>query len=1162
MSNKIYNSEKRDISYSQRKAELGLGNVDNISLPDYTRLAFSQIQDFINTGSVFSNVKSKAIPLFELPDNCSVKFFIRLRTLEKTLVIKGDVMISNGAIAENILILDNSMNSNVTVNSENSDIVTLAGNNSPYLSFIDIDDSDYISSSRFSKTKEDNKYLAFLFVSDEIMTVLENDTYVMKYIPEEVEYTDIVITLLEYSDVNCIVLNPDKKFLLDSAEENGIILPDMTILLNHSKISSWHNNPFSVGEHSDASSRFYPRIGRYNKSDFRKTTSDFNSLLDENSEELKFIPSTQKEIIPTIDTSSYGLCKISGFNYQKPIPYTTKGTSGDGTDETLSKNIKKVYNFLKGISGADSDVITVAEFRNYVDLTFQIFKSLVNQVLEMSTVINITDVLYEVDSNNNYIANVAANSGAIEVPVESIASFTLDSGKSETKSGIEFDILISNDGGVTYNAIDDTTNFWAKVTTVGDDYSAIRITPSQNWNWQSDRTLFIKLAQKTSVVESGDKVVIEIDDESAEGGKPSICLDPASIIIKLVQKKASVQRGFFINGVKYECFNSDSNKTSGSYSLTINGDTIHSNEDIGDSYEYYTINGVTKLVTECGSDLYNDTPSISFENRGTWYTVVDTNNMLTSNKTVKINCSQNPSFNTKRTTSIVLSSNVKNKNISDSTKETNTLTLEITQLSYSGITPKIFINSMTTVSYIIPGAVKDGVDTEVKTFAIKTENCSLSDYEMSWNGSHNNVNVEIRSISGNGREGELVVKCNKSGQETSKLENENNDALVEDMGIVTFIHKSKDSSTGRATLTLKQHYYCPSWSYVLEPTDSTYKSANQNNFTFTVNGGSRSIAVTSYKRDTREFKSDVSLNWVASKGYNNNSTETDNPYSLLSLSNTTGSNGSVFGCYVGNNKLVCDRPFNSTGSRTSDSDDYWKSGLNLFPGYAKYIVRLNYDTSVGYNKETNVYLTQGSTSLGDPVGKITFDTNKANTYFSESTMKTNIYSAALTHSTCFVANVAKHGEVPNREPELGIPKGYVGYLYIPFYFDITYNSSTTTSLRLVGKNPSTQSSTTNYSSNMSRLFPRVGEINYSLVNYYNSNCRLEDPDVIRTSSGYFMRFNDYSPELLIGTDYAYIKLYCKSTTNSSHYKQTGIRIVMTDPKTGREVKSMFHIRRG
>jgi len=56
-------------------------------------------------------------------------------------------------------------------------------------------------------------------------------------------------------------------------------------------------------------------------------------------------------------------------------------------------------------------------------------------------------------------------------------------------------------------------------------------------------------------------------------------------------------------------------------------------------------------------------------------------------------------------------------------------------------------------------------------------------------------------------------------------------------------------------------------------------------------------------------------------------------------------------------------------------------------------------------------------------------------------------------------------------------------------------------------------------------------------------------------------FGSYKPELLIGTDYAYLKFHCEFI-DSSHYKQTGIRIVMTDPKTGREVKSTFHIRRG
>lgn len=1162
----IVNTNKRDVSNVQRKAELGLGNVDNISLTEYTRLAYSQIQDFINTGSVFSKVTSKAIPLFELPDKCSIKFFAKLKTSEKTLAIKGELMVSSGRLAENILILDDTAEE-AKWNNENADVVTLGGY-SPYLFLIDLDDStdsSCVSSTLFNKTYSDNRYLVTLCTGP----IVEG-----KIQPVEIEYEEIQITLLEYTNTHCIILNPSNEFLTSEGENNvnEFKLPGIFIELNHSKFSSWHDNPFSVGNHADDSSRFRPRVASYNNKDFRNIT-DFDNLKTDLGDIYKFTPTTLRTD-EGVDTSSYGLCKISGFTYYKPVDYA-KNPSGESEGEssensTVVDNIKNLRKFINGIIGSDTDVITVAQFKNFSEIVFQIIKSMVNKVEDTSSVIDIVDGFDSINDSNQYLFSSPANGRSrFEVSIKSTVSWETGTGKLNTK-GVKYNAFISR-GNDVWELLNE--NDWItidipediifpedseSVTHISDtSESKIGIVVKENWDWSSNREAHIKLLQASNEEE---KIEAEVEDPEGEGTTINSVGAPAEVEFIISQPKASVQRGFVIGGEKFECFNS-SNSTSTTYTYNVDGSSSMSG-DLDNTYEYYVLNGVEKQI----STLVESGATVSVENgANSWFLLSNTENMLNGNNKATLNYGTNPSFSNKRQDTIILTSPL-NKNITNTNlSEINRLILNVVQSNYSGITPKIFINKTTTVTEIIPGAIKDGEWEEITRFNITTENCNINDYNIDTSklvsALSQNIKLEYSVDSNVGsRSATLVLSCNRSGNETASRESEDDSSLTTDYGMVTFTHKSNVSSTGKAVLTIKQHYYCPTWKYTLEAADDSYKTPSSSNFTLASSGGTKQIQISSFKVDERGKKSRVSLPWVVSKGYNNNmSTETQNPYYLVTLNNSSGTDGGYVSCSIGNNNLVGSRVFGYGGSSTADSDSYWASSLNLFPGYGKYILNLNYNTSVGYVKESKVYITQGYTSFSNPVAKINF-TSKATTFFSESTMKTTISSIYLTRSDCFVDNTnPRHTAIPKDIAELGLPKGFKGYLYLPFNFDVTYNSSTNNTLSIIGKNSSTHTSTI-YSNNMSRLFPNVGGIRQDLANYYSnpSNYSIKELEAT-TSKGYTI--GTYEPELMIGVDYAYLKLNVPYV-DSDHYKQNAIQISLRDPRTGLMASAKFYIRRG
>lgn len=1180
----IVNTNKRDVSNVQRKAELGLGNVDNIGLTEYTRLAYSQIQDFINTGSVFSKVTSKAIPLFELPDKCSIKFFAKLKTSEKTLAIKGELMVSSGRLAENILILDDTAEI-AGWDNENADVVTLGGY-SPYLFLIDLDDStdsSCVSSTLFNKTYSDNRYLVTLCTGP----IVEG-----KIQPVEIEYEEIQITLLEYTNTHCVILNPSNEFLTNEGENNvnEFKLPKTFIELNHSKFSSWHDNPFSVGNHADDSSRFRPRVASYNNKVFNYIT-DFDNLKtdlednESNTFSVKFTPTTLRTD-EGVDTSSYGLCKISGFTYYKPVDYAKNPPSpsgeGEGENSTVVDNIKNLRRFINGIIGSDTDVITVAQFKNFSEIVFQIIKSMVNEVQETSSVIDIVDGFDSIDNDNIYLFSSPANGRSrFEVSVKSTVSWETGTGKLNTK-GVKYNAYIdrgNNDwellGESDWITIDipediiyieedsesEDTN--TNPTHISDtSESKIGIVVKENWDWSNSREARIKLLQAASNGNDGLKhIKAEVEGVDGEGTIISDIGTPAEVIFKISQSNASVQRGFVIGGEKFECFNSSNPTDNKTYTYNIDGSSSMSG-DLDNTYEYYVLNGVEKQI----STLVGSGATISVENgANSWFLLSNTENMLNGNNKATLNYGTNPSFSNKRQDTIILTSPL-NKNITNTNlSEINRLTLNVVQSNYSGITPKIFINKTTTVTEIIPGAIKDGEWEEITRFNITTENCNVNDYDIDRSklvsALSQNIKLEYSVDSNVGsKSATLVLSCNRSGNETASRESEDDSSLTTDYGMITFIHKSNVSSTGKAVLTIKQHYYCPTWKYTLEAADDSYKTPSSSNFTLASSGGTKQIQISSFKVDERGKKNRVSLPWVVSKGYNNNmSSETQNPYYLVTLNNSSGTDGGYVSCSIGNNNLVGSRVFGYGGSSTSDSDSYWASSLNLFPGYGKYILNLNYNTSVGYVKESKVYITQGYTSFSNPVAKINF-TSKATTFFSESTMKTTIPSIYLTRSDCFVDNTnPRHTEIPKGIAELGLPKAFKGYLYLPFNFDVTYNSSTNNTLSIIGKNSSTHTSTI-YSNNMSRLFPNIGGIRQDLANYYSnpSNYSIEELEKT-TSKGYTI--GTYEPELMIGVDYAYLKLNVPYV-DSNHYKQNAIKISLRDPRTGLMASAKFYIRRG
>lgn len=1174
----IVNTNKRDVSNVQRKAELGLGNVDNIGLTEYTRLAYSQIQDFINTGSVFSKVTSKAIPLFELPDKCSIKFFAKLKTSEKTLAIKGELMVSSGRLAENILILDDTAEV-AGWNNENADVVTLGGY-SPYLFLIDLDnstDSSCVSSTLFNKTYSDNRYLVTLCTGP----VVEG-----KIQPVEIEYEEIQITLLEYTNTHCIILNPSNEFLTSEGENNvnEFKLPKTFIELNHSKFSSWHDNPFSVGNHADDSSRFRPRVASYNNKDFRNIT-DFDNLKtdhednENNTFSVKFTPTTLRTD-EGVDTSSYGLCKISGFTYYKPVDYASNPPSGEGEGEssensTVVDNIKNLRRFINGIIGSDTDVITVAQFKNFSEIVFQIIKSMVNKVEETSSVIDIVDGFDSINDDNVYLFSSPANGRSrFEVSIKSTVSWATGTGKPNTK-GVKYNAFIQRSDN-TWELL--TENDWITIDipeniiyipeTDSEDTnpnhisdtseSKIGIVVKENWDWNNGRKAHIKLIQASN--ERG-KIEAKVEGVEGKGTTTSEVGDAAKVEFIISQPEASVQRGFVIGGEKFECFNSSNPTDNKTYTYNIDGSSSMSG-DLDNTYEYYVLNGVEKQI----STLVESGAAVSVENgANSWFLLSNTENMLNGNNKATLNYGTNPSFSNKRQDTIILTSPL-NKNITNTAlSEINRLTLNVVQSNYSGITPKIFINKTTTVTEIIPGAIKDGEWEEITRFNITTENCNVNDYDIDKSklvsALSQNIKLEYSVDSNVGsKSATLILSCNRSGNETASRESEDDSSLTTDYGMITFTHRSNVSSTGKAVLTIKQHYYCPTWKYTLEAADDSYKTPSSSNFTLASSGGTRQIQISSFKVDERGKKSRVSLPWVVSKGYNNNmSTETQNPYYLVTLNNSSGTDGGYVSCSIGNNNLVGSRVFGYGGSSTADSDSYWASSLNLFPGYGKYILNLNYNTSVGYVKESKVYITQGYTSFSNPVAKINF-TSKATTFFSESTMKTTISSIYLTRSDCFVDNTnPRHSEIPKNIAELGLPKGFKGYLYLPFNFDVTYNSSTNNTLSIIGKNSSTHTSTI-YSSNMSRLFPNIGGIRQDLANYYSnpSNYSIKEMEAT-TSRGYTI--GTYEPELMIGVDYAYLKLNVPYV-DSNHYKQNAIQISLRDPRTGLMASAKFYIRRG
>lgn len=1169
----IVNTNKRDVSNVQRKAELGLGNVDNIGLTEYTRLAYSQIQDFINTGSVFSKVTSKAIPLFELPDKCSIKFFAKLKTSEKTLAIKGELMVSSGRLAENILILDDTAEI-AGWNNENADVVTLGGY-SPYLFLIDLDnstDSSCVSSTLFNKTYSDNRYLVTLCTGP----IVEG-----KIQPVEIEYEEIQITLLEYTNTHCVILNPSNEFLTNEGENsvNGFKLPGISIELNHSKFSSWHDNPFSVGNHADDSSRFRPRVASYNNKVFNYIT-DFDNLKTDIGDTYKFTP-TAFRTDEGVDTSSYGLCKISGFTYYKPVDYASQNPpSGEGESEssensTVVDNIKNLRRFINGIIGSDTDVITVAQFKNFSEIVFQIIKSMVNKVEDTSSIIDIVDGFDSINENGYLFSSPANGRSRFEVSIKSTVSW--ETGTGNNTKGVKYNVYIQRDNNeweqlneddwiaidIPENVAFEDTESSESTTHISDtSESKIGIVVKENWDWKNDRTAHIKLLQANTINNTTKTKDIIAEVEGIDGNTITGKIgEAAEVKFTISQPKASVQRGFVIGGEKFECFNSSNPTDNKTYTYNIDGSSSMSG-DFDNTYEYYVLNGVEKQI----STLVESGATVSVENgANSWFLLSDTENMLNGNNKATLNYGTNPSFSNKRQDTIVLTSPL-NKNITNTTlSEINRLTLNVVQSNYSGITPKIFINKTTTVTEIIPGAIKDGEWEEITRFNITTENCNVNDYDIDKSklvsALSQNIKLEYSVDSNVGsKSATLVLSCNRSGNETASRESEDDSSLTTDYGMITFTHRSNVSSTGKAVLTIKQHYYCPTWKYTLEAADDSYKTPSSSNFTLASSGGTRQIQISSFKVDERGKKSRVSLPWVVSKGYNNNmSTETQNPYYLVTLNNSSGTDGGYVSCSIGNNNLVGSRVFGYGGSSTADSDSYWASSLNLFPGYGKYILNLNYNTSVGYVKESKVYITQGYTSFSNPVAKINF-TSKATTFFSESTMKTTIPSVYLTRSDCFVDNTnPRHTEIPKNIAELGLPKGFKGYLYLPFNFDVTYNSSTNNTLSIIGKNSSTHTSTI-YSNNMSRLFPNIGGIRQDLANYYSnpSNYSIEELEKT-TSKGYTI--GTYEPELMIGVDYAYLKLNVPYV-DSSHYKQNAIKISLRDPRTGLMASAKFYIRRG